>query len=323
MKTDTPDISLIVTTYNFGLYIEKAIKSLLDQKTKYSFEIIIIDDCSNDDSVLIIESIKDNRIHFIKHQQNVGPASSINEAFSLARGKFIGRFDGDDLWPPNFLETVIPFLEEKPEVGLVYGNVAFIDNKGQIMNPNSPVPNYTILPKIERLKSLLTDYLICAPAILGRRDAWAKALPLPEYLLYCDFELSVNILTEWEIAYIPMPIAYYRLHAQNMHSTAIKNRKTEISIFNTLHRFRQKYPNLISAKDWKDIYNHRYLQLGDQYFGSAQTKDARRCYSLGKAYLQPFSKSGYFRRWLATFLSHEIYNAFKKYIKTHKWIKSS
>lgn len=308
-----PDVSIILTAYNFEAYIDTALQSLLAQDTQYSYELIVVDDCSSDATLARIQAITDPRIRLIAHTQNRGAAASINEAFALAKGRYVARFDGDDVWLPHFLETTITVLEQNPQVGLVYGDVAFIDAQGTVLNPHSPVPNYNGWDKTSLIKALLSDYLICAPAILARREAWALAVPLPEHLLYCDFEMALAMATQWEFRYVPAVLAQYRLHTQNMHSTAIRHRRAEASIMDTIQRFRQHFPELLDATNWTLILQQRYLQFGDQYFGAEERVDAQRCYWLGKAY-QKFDQ-GYFRRWLATFIPISIYNDLKKIVK--------
>lgn len=309
-----PDISLILTAYNFEAYIDSAIQSLLRQDTDFQFELIVVDDCSSDGTLAKIQAFQDERIRLIQHTQNKGAAASINEAFALARGRYIGRFDGDDVWLPHFLSSTVAVLEQNQQVGLVYGDVAFIDQQGRILNPHSPVPDYNAWNKTALLQALLSDYLICAPAILARREAWALAFPLPEYLLYCDFEMALHMATKWEFRYVPQVLAQYRLHPQNMHSTAVRQRRAEASIMDTLRRFRAQYPKLLDHSSWKAVYRQRYLQLGDQYFGAGEMDEARRCYLRGGAYLNP-QKKGYLRRWIATYLPRKVYEQSKKLLK--------
>lgn len=315
----TPDISLILTAYNFEAYIEAAIQSLLQQDTGWQFELIVVDDCSSDGTLAKIQAFQDERIQLIQHTENKGAAASINEAFALARGRYIGRFDGDDVWLPHFLSSTVAILEQNPQVGLVYGDVAFIDPQGAILNPHSPVPNYNEWDKPALLQALLSDYLICAPAILARREAWALAFPLPEYLLYCDFEMALHMAAQWEFRYLPQVLAQYRLHPQNMHSTALRQRRAEASIMDSLQRFRAKFPALLKHSSWNTIYRQRYLQLGDQYFGAGEMLEARRCYTQGYAYTNP--SKGYFRRWLATYLPADLYASLKQsWFKTKNYL---
>lgn len=90
-------VSIIVTVYNKEKYIGKCLESLL-QQTLHNIEIIVIDDCSTDNSKKIIEeySKKDNRITYIKHKNSLGPGGARNTGIKKARAKYIGFVDGDD-----------------------------------------------------------------------------------------------------------------------------------------------------------------------------------------------------------------------------------
>ena len=91
-----PLISVVLPVYNVALYAQEAIVSILEQSIQ-DFEIIVIDDCSTDNTIEIIESIKDSRIRIIKKTINKGLVDSLNIGFDAAQGKYIARMDGDDI----------------------------------------------------------------------------------------------------------------------------------------------------------------------------------------------------------------------------------
>ena len=104
-------VSVIMPSYNTAKYIKSSIESVLNQ-TYTNFELIIVDDCSTDNSEEIILSIKDERIRFLKNQMNSGAALSRNYALREAKGKWIAFLDSDDLWYPEKLEKQIAFMKE-------------------------------------------------------------------------------------------------------------------------------------------------------------------------------------------------------------------
>ena len=110
------DISVIVTNYNYSKLIRRCIRSLLNQNidTK-SYEIIIVDDCSNDNSVEIIESFLDHpNIKLIKNKKNLGVGAASQVGLENARGKFFVRVDADDFVQPPFLYMLYNFLKFNP-----------------------------------------------------------------------------------------------------------------------------------------------------------------------------------------------------------------
>lgn len=102
-------VSIIMSSYNTGSFIKEAIESVLAQ-TYNKWELLIVDDCSTDDTDHIVLSIKDDRIHYIKNERNRGAAFSRNRALREARGKWIAFLDSDDLWLPTKLENQLYFM---------------------------------------------------------------------------------------------------------------------------------------------------------------------------------------------------------------------
>lgn len=103
-------VSVIMPTYNCGAFISESIDSVLAQ-TYTDWELIIVDDCSTDDTDRIVGSYHDRRIRYIRNAQNMGAALTRNRALREARGRYIAFLDSDDLWLPEKLEKQIAFME--------------------------------------------------------------------------------------------------------------------------------------------------------------------------------------------------------------------
>ena len=101
-------VSIIMPSWNTGRYIAESIQSVLDQ-TYTNWELIIVDDCSTDDTDEVVESFQDSRIVFLHNETNCGAALSRNYAMRVARGEWIAFLDSDDLWLPEKLERQIEF----------------------------------------------------------------------------------------------------------------------------------------------------------------------------------------------------------------------
>jgi len=101
-----PLVSIMMPAYNAGKYIRRAIESVLAQ-TYENWELIIIDDCSTDNTYEIAASYKDPRIRILRHEQNMGVGSSRNDALSASRGQWVAVLDADDEWLPQRLERLI------------------------------------------------------------------------------------------------------------------------------------------------------------------------------------------------------------------------
>lgn len=104
-------VSIIMPSYNTASFIAESIKCVM-QQTYANWELIIVDDCSKDDTDAVVATIHDPRIRYLKNEKNSGAAVSRNRALREARGRWIAFLDSDDLWTPNKLEKQIRFMEE-------------------------------------------------------------------------------------------------------------------------------------------------------------------------------------------------------------------
>ena len=103
-------VSIIMPSYNTASYIKESIQSVLNQ-TYTNWELIIVDDCSTDETEEVLATITDSRIKYFKNKENSGAAISRNKALREARGQWIAFLDSDDLWLPNKLEKQINFMK--------------------------------------------------------------------------------------------------------------------------------------------------------------------------------------------------------------------
>ena len=105
-------VSIIMPSYNTAKFISETIDSVLAQ-TYTNWELIIVDDCSKDDTDAAVAKYQDQRIRYLKNEKNSGAAVSRNRALREAKGRWIAFLDSDDLWMPDKLEKQIRFMEEK------------------------------------------------------------------------------------------------------------------------------------------------------------------------------------------------------------------
>ena len=121
-------VSIIMPSYNTGSFIEKSIQSVLNQ-TYSNWELIIVDDCSTDNTLEILEKINDDRIIILKNDRNSGAAVSRNKALRKAKGQWVAFLDSDDLWHPENLEKQIAFMKAN-KYYFSYTNYEEIDMEG-------------------------------------------------------------------------------------------------------------------------------------------------------------------------------------------------
>ena len=107
-------------TYNVAPYVREAIDSVL-QQTYHDFELLVIDDCSTDNTIEVVRNIDDPRIHIVQNEKNVGLAENLNRGLALINTEYVARMDGDDIAEPYWLEREVAILDSHPEIGICSG----------------------------------------------------------------------------------------------------------------------------------------------------------------------------------------------------------
>lgn len=131
------DLSIIIPIYNASLLINRCLDSIFHQSTQYSYEVILVDDGSTDNSVYVIKARKEENI-ILFQQQNAGPSVARNKGVELAHGKYVTFIDADDYWEDGYIDSLVEFLEKHQDcvaVSCVCKNLVL--EKAATYNPTS------------------------------------------------------------------------------------------------------------------------------------------------------------------------------------------
>jgi glycosyltransferase involved in cell wall biosynthesis len=302
--TQSPRVSFVVPCYNYDRYLPDCLTSILSQQGEQDFEIIAIDDGSTDNSRAVLEAVKDSRMRIVVHPRNLGHVATVNEGFRLARGRYIARIDPDDRYRSCFLATTLPLLDRHAEVGLVYGDAAIIDAQGRITQETSDSVHSGRDFKGNLFLHLLEANSICAPTAIARREAWLKALPVPEGLAFNDWYFNIMMARHFEFYFVARVLADYRLHSSNHHSKVVLDKTEEASIFSLLYGIFGEVEASEALEREKRrarrrIYGRHYMTLADKYFGMQMNDDARRCYLAAARYRPSYVLTAGLQRRLA------------------------
>lgn len=321
MNTARPLVSFVVLSYNYARFIGETIRSILEQQGEHDFEVIVVDDASTDHSHDVIAAFQDARIRYFRHKQNLGHAATVTDGLRAARGAYVARIDSDDRYRPDFLDQVVPILVQKPEVGLVYGDAAIINDEGVITALTTDTQHGGRDFEGSEYIALLEKNFICAPTVIARREAWLAALPVPDGLSFHDWYFTLAIARDWPLYFRSAVLADYRVHASNYHTLIARNRTEECSIMWLLDRHfseadrdpRQQAAKLAARPR---ILAAHYLVLALKYFGAGMTADARRCY-LSAVRHRPahLASLAVMRHLLATFIGIATYQRLKGIVK--------
>jgi glycosyltransferase involved in cell wall biosynthesis len=321
MSSRDPLVTFVIPCYNYGRYLAECLASIFRQEACDDFEIIAVDDGSTDNTREVLRSNQDPRLRVIIHERNLGHIHTVNEGLAVARGAFIARIDPDDRYRPWFLSSVLGKFREYPEVGLVYGDVALMDDCGRVNVERCDRTHQGADFKGNEFVPLLEENFICAPTTMARREAWHKVLPIPAGLAFNDWYLNIMMARTYEFYYIHRVLADYRVHPANHHTKISRDKTEEASVFWLLDQVygqREHSKNLEQAKlhAKKRVYAAQYLTLAEKYFGFYMNADAMRCYwNAARNRPSCLLQFGVLRRFVATIIGREWYEAGKAVLK--------
>lgn len=213
--TQTHLISVLMPVYNTKEeYLRTSIESILNQ-TFTDFEFIIVNDGSTNNAEEVILSYKDNRIKYVK-QENQGIVGALNNAWSKASGKYIARMDSDDIAYPERFAKQVNFLEENPEYSLVGSWAKIIPSK-----------NIIKLPQDIKIMDLLADCMFIHPSIMFNKADFEKFnLQYETGFEYAeDYCLYANAVKHLKMTNLQEVLLDYRVYPENSSS---KNRNVRI-----------------------------------------------------------------------------------------------
>lgn len=222
-------VSIITPVYNATKFIGETILSVLNQSYQ-NWELILVNDCSKDDSLAIINSYaeKDKRVIVINHIQNMGVAAARNTGTKIAKGKYISFLDSDDCWDEGKLLQQVTFMDANE---LVLSHTAYrkINELGKVINPHIKVNKhigYNGLLKHNEIGLLTSMYNV---NLLGK--LYFKKIG------HEDFAFWLQILKKGYMSYgINDVLASYRVHGHSLSSNKIKSASYSWNIYRNVEK---------------------------------------------------------------------------------------
>lgn len=206
---DKPKISVIIPTHNAMSYLPAAVDSVLRQTFK-DFELIIVDDGSNDNTVEWVLSLTDPRVKLIT-QENQGSAAARNRGIAIAQGAYIALFDADDIWELTKLEKQVDFLDTHPSIGLVDTSVVLIDEDskptGKVVTSKAEGDVWKHLVQFQPVCS-------CDSTPLIRRECFDTVGLFDRDLMFLeDLDWWIRLASSYQFGAIKEPLVKYRQHS--------------------------------------------------------------------------------------------------------------
>lgn len=209
-----PKFSILTASYNNGRYIESSISSVINQSFK-DWEMIIVDDCSTDDSVLKIKNIikNDSRISLSVNDKNAGVGSAYNKALSLARGVYCGVLDGDDHLTQDAISKIVYCYELLPAIGFIWTQHNWCSQIARRVKKgiSSPPVRKTIYDTEEGFIHCYSHWRTFKRELQDKIQLFDPELrcTIDKNLGYCLERVSVG-------AYLPLKLYNYRYYKGNM-----------------------------------------------------------------------------------------------------------
>lgn len=262
-----PAVSVIIGTYNCARFLSGLWECLANQSFR-DFEIVVVDDASDDGDTLAALEAKGDEIRLIRRPVNSGTCELPRyQGVQEARAPLCAFLDADDRWDPQFLERCVEYMHQHPNAALVHTYVRVIDAEDRVQR----VRHEDNIPEGDRVaRALLEHCFITISAVVARRDVWLAALPEGEITDFgMDQDFFVNIAKDHPIGFIPEVLASYR---RSDSSVSVKKWKRAPRNVNTLERLLKKdaWRGMATRGEMKRILRDAYLENAEHWRHAGQ-----------------------------------------------------
>lgn len=198
--------SILVTVFNREAYLRQTLESILGSSV-VDFEVIVVDDCSNDNSVEIARSSvqSESRVRLYVNEKNLGDYANRNRAASLARGKYLKYLDADDLIYRHSLATMVDAMERFPDAALALSR--------NVIDPEEPYPKLYSPKEFFREHYFGKSPIGVGPsAAIIRRECFEAVGGFSGRQFVGDTELWMKLAERWPIVTLPPALVWWRRH---------------------------------------------------------------------------------------------------------------
>jgi glycosyltransferase involved in cell wall biosynthesis len=218
MTTRMPRLSVTVLNYNYGRFLSHCLESILSQSYT-DFELIVIDDCSTDDSLRVIEPyLKDPRVRLISHSENAGFVRSLIEGVEASSAPYLTVVSADDLiLSPTALERQMCLLESHPATSFCYTAWTYMNMDARPIGDVSPFSEDHVWSGEREFREFCTRFYVLHTGTVIRRSAYEAVGGYDASIRYTlDNTLWAQLCSAGDVAYVAQPLYGYRTHGANM-----------------------------------------------------------------------------------------------------------
>ncbi|MBK4732784.1 glycosyltransferase [Oxynema sp. CENA135] len=268
-----PLISVIIPIYNGQKTIQETITSVINQTFK-DFDILIINDGSQDSTLDILSEIDDPRLHVFSYP-NAGLAVSRNRGIEKAQGKFIAFLDADDLWTADKLEKQLAALQEHPDAAAAYSWTDYIDESSQFLYPGSHLSeNGKIHDKL-----FVRNFIENGSNPLIRRQALTEIGSFdPEMESAADWDMWLRLANRYSFICIPEVQVLYRITVNSMSANILRQ---EADCLKAIDRASQQLPKnqeYLRKKSLSNVYQYLMFRSLESHPRRSEYFQTLRCF---------------------------------------------
>lgn len=274
MSNDSPLVCICIPTYNAASTVRETLDSILAQ-TYSNIVVHVSDNASTDDTLKVVDSIKDCRLIIHHHLANVGGEGNFNRCIDYAEGKYMAIFHADDLYEPAMVASQVAFLEANSDAGAVFTEASLIDDNanqiGSLRLPKNLKSVNSLYSFATIFKSILqySNFLIC-PSMMARTDVYKKDIKSwrgEAFGTSADLDVWLRVLQYHMIGIIPKPLMRYRI-SLGQHSEKLRSRVTRSDFFRVIDHYltQQNVQAILSSKD---LLNYHRLERTDRVVRAA------------------------------------------------------
>ncbi len=220
-------VSIILPTYNGAKYIRQSIESCLNQ-THTSFELIVIDDCSKDETPTIVQSYKDSRVFYFRNEQNQRLPKSLNIGFTKATGDYLTWTSDDNFYTPTAIEKMVNALKEY-HCEFVYTDIYTLKDDNI---------NNSEIVRLDNYEKLRIHNCIRACFLYTRKVLKTVGEYDPDTELIEDYDYWVRVSKHFAMHHIEEPFYYYRFHPNSLWCSRFDEIKIIEFLFKLKHGFK-------------------------------------------------------------------------------------
>ena len=250
-----PRFSVIIPLYNKSNYIAEALKSVCSQ-TFDDFELIIVNDCSTDNSLEIAKKNNDSRITIIEHPQNKGLSASRNTGIQNMNSLYAVFLDADDSWKLTFLEKIDYLIETYPQAALFATNYETLLSEKKKITFTFNITNDKKHDIVENFFKSNLNYTTYIPSgLCVKKDVFDKIGNYNESISYSeDVDFNIRANANFKMAYYNEPLVMYTFDSENQ----ITQKSIKGKVVPDFDYYEKMFPERADIKKYLDF--HRYIK---------------------------------------------------------------